>query len=530
MDCVIYIRWSSAEQSKGSSLERQLEDCRRMAAERGWTVVAELIDDGKSAFKGEHAVSGALGQFVRDVEGGRYPDGAVLLCEKLDRLSRQPPARVFLWMTALTDAGVIVATVDGGREYAKGKFDMAVIIEVIVKAQLSHEESEKKSQRLSAAWAVKRRRLGSGEAFVMSRRVPAWIDVVGTPPRFQLNIERANVVRRVFEETAAGFGKHHIARNLNREGVAPFGRADAWHASYIQKILRSPAVLGEFQPCNKPRGGVRTPAGEPIAGYYPSAIDASLHQRAHASMAGRARNFTGRGRRLVNIFSGLARCGECDSKMTFRGKGRKQRSDGTWVNEDYLVCDSYQRGRGCTSRTHFNYEVWERGALDPIIHEALGDEDFVSQAAVHDLEVSLAERERLLEPTRARAAAALTLAIETTRHEAREAWLELVAEGDAIEREVDDLRERLVVLRGRTSPEEHRRRIAALRASMAHEDEDVRFEARSKVMAAVHSLVTRMTFTGPESLSMATANGWDVHVNYDPSYGDTEWSISGPHE
>ena len=128
MDCVIYIRWSSAEQAKGSSLERQRQDCRQHAADNGWRVVDELVDDGISAFKGEHASTGALGDFVASVDAGRFPDGVILLCEKIDRLSRQEPGKVFLWMMNLTEAGVVVATVDGSRRYSKGNFDMASII------------------------------------------------------------------------------------------------------------------------------------------------------------------------------------------------------------------------------------------------------------------------------------------------------------------------------------------------------------------------------------------------------------------
>lgn len=69
-------------------------------------------------------------------------------------------------------------------------------------------------------------------------------------------------------------------------------------------------------------------------------------------------------RPLVNLFSGLAVCQGCGSRMTFRGKGVRQRADGSAVSEDYLVCDSYQRGRGCGNGHHFNYAVWEEGILD----------------------------------------------------------------------------------------------------------------------------------------------------------------------
>ncbi|WP_233457428.1 recombinase family protein [Qipengyuania flava] len=519
------MRWSSSEQSRGSTLERQQADCRRHAAEQGWRVVEELVDDGISAFKGEHATTGRLSSFVRDVEAGRYPDGVILLCEKLDRLSRQEPGRVFLWMMNLTEAGVTVATVDGARRYSKGNLDMAAIIEVVVKAQLSHEESGKKSQRLSAAWAAKRHRLDAGAKFVMTRRAPGWLEVVGDPPRFVPIPGRVDVVRRIFEETVAGFGKQYIARNLNRDGVPTFGRASGWHASAVQKILRNPAVVGELHPATKPRGSKREPTGEVVQDYYPVVVDADLHRRATAAMAERSRRFAGRGRRLVNLFSGLARCEACGSKMTFRGKGRKQRADGSWVNEDYLVCDGYQRGRGCDNRLHYNYAVWEDGILSPIIYDALREESFAPQTEVQELEIEVARLERISQLAKARTKTALDLAIETGRHEARTAWTDLTRQSDEAEAALDAARERLFRIRGSLTAEEQQERVRALRASLDHADEDVRFEARSKVKSAIHALVAELTFAGPARIGVSMKLGDDrqVSIDYDEIVGGTEW-------
>ena len=525
MDCVIYMRWSSSEQAKGSSLERQREDCRRHATDHDWRIVDELVDDGISAFKGEHASTGALSRFVADVQAGRYPDGVILLCEKLDRLSRQEPGKVFLWMMNLTEAGVIVATVDGARRYSKGNFDMAAIIEVVVKAQLSHEESEKKSQRLGAAWAAKRRRLNDGEKFVMTRRAPAWLKVVGTPPSFVPIPERASIVRRMFEETAAGFGKQHIAKNLNRDGVPTFGRAEAWHASYVQKILHNPAVVGELHPARKPRGSERKATGDVVVDYYPVVVDADLHRRALIAMGERSRASTGRGRRLVNLFAGLARCGSCGSKMTFRGKGRKQRADGSWVNEDYLVCDGYQRGRGCPNGVHFNYGIWEEGILDPIIFEALHEDHSASQAEVRDLEIEIARLERVWVIAKAKADSALKIAIDTGRNEAQAAWTQLAAEADDLENALDDARENLLQMIHTPTAEEQWVRIDRLRDSLDDPDEDVRFEARSKVRSAVHALVTDLSFHGPnpKGVTMVVAGEWSVSIDYNDLLGGTEW-------
>lgn len=530
MDVVIYIRWSSAEQGKGSSLERQREDCRAHAARKGWRVVDELVDDGVSAFKGRHASVGKLGRFVADVEAGAYPDGVILLTEKLDRLSREQAKKVFAWMLQITELGVTVATVDGDRRYDRHNLDMAAIIEVVVKAQLANEESEKKASRLSAAWAAKRGRLSRGEQIVLTRRAPAWLTVEGTPPRFSVIQERAAIVRRIFEDTAAGLGKHHIARNLNLEEVATFGRASGWHASYIQKILNNAAVLGEFQPGTKPRGEARQTIGEAIPDYYPSVVDADLHAAARNSMAGRQRRVAGRGRRLVNMFSGIAVCGSCFSKMTFRGKGLKQRASGKWVSEDYLICDSYQRGRGCGNGHHFNYALWENGILNAILLDAMEDRHFASPEALRPLEIEVAEHLRRRDADRKRTETALALFVETGRPEVKAMWADLVKEVEAHDAAVSDLQRRIQVARGTVTPEEHRRRIFALRNTIDDADEQIRFETRSRIMEAIHQLVASMTCaTDPVHVSITTNAGVVIDIAWeewgsDPEQRGMAWS------
>lgn len=508
MDAVIYMRWSSVEQAKGSSLERQREDCRRHARLKGWKVVAEIVDDGVSAFRGKHLASGELGRFVAAAEAGAYPDGVILLTEKLDRLSRESAKKAFAWLMQVTDAGVVVVTVDGDRRYDQHNLDMQTIIEVIVKAQLANEESEKKASRLSAAWASKRRRLADGELSVLTRRAPAWLAVEGTPARFVVIPERAAIVRRIFEDTVAGFGKHQIARTLNQEGVATFGRAEGWHASYIQKILRSPAVLGEFQPGQKPRGEVRSKVGEAIPDYYPKVIDADLHASAMRSMAARPRRVAGRGRRLVNLFSGLAVCRSCGARMTFRAKGLKPRADGSLVNEDYLICDGYQRGLGCANAHHYNYEMWESGILDAILLDAMEDRHFASPEAVRPIEVELADRRRRRAADQARSETALELYVETKRQDAKSMWMSLVETVDGHDVAILELKRRLRDARGTVSAEEHRRRILALRGTLNDFDEQVRFETRSRIMEAAHELVERMEFSsGPAWIEITTRGG-----------------------
>lgn len=513
MDAVIYVRWSSAEQGKGSTLKRQEGECRRYAAARGWNIVDMIVDDGVSAFRGQNTLEGGLPKFVDDVAAGAHPPGTILLVEKLDRLSRQHVRAVLTWVMRITELGVVICTVEDDRRYDADNLDMVAMIELAVKTGLGNLESERKSDRVGAAWEAKRERLKQGDLTVMTRRAPGWLTVEGSPGAFVIVKDRAETVRRIFEWTAAGLGKHLIARNLNQEGIVPFGRADGWHASYIQKILSSLAVLGEFQPGTKPKGSVRTLVGDPIPDYYPAIIDPDLYARALASMAGRSRGVMGRGRRLANLFGGLAKC-ECGARMTFRGKGAKVRANGDLVHEDYLVCDGYQRGKGCRNANHYNYGTVERCVLDAVLAQAIEDRHFEAPAEARRLEIEIADLFRRLTTTRERAENAMELASLSKRPEPKALFMKLSSEADAEESTIARLRDELVLARGAVSPAEHARRIEQLRGGMTSDDESARLAARMKIMGALHDLVKMMVFNRRTRLvGLELANGAYVIVH-----------------
>lgn len=513
MDAILYARWSSDEQGKGSTLVRQRESCRAMAAAHGWNVIEEIVDDGVSAFRGAHSEIGALGQFLRNAEDGVYPDGIVLVVERLDRLSRQAPEIAFGAMLRMTGAGVIVATVDGDRQYRTGQFGMAEIIEVIVKAQLSYEESAKKSDRVGRAWEQKRSRLASGDMGILTRRAPAWLRVEGQPPRFVVLEDRAQIVRRIYDLTLAGHGKHSIARMLNLEGVAPFGRSSAWHASSIQKILTSEAVIGLFTPHTKPRGGKRQRAGDPMEGYFPEVIDPAVFARTAAARKDRSRARRGRSRRLTNLFAGLAVCQSCRSRMTLRAKGRKPRADGTWIDEDYLICDSYQRGTGCTHGFHWNLNTWGNEILDLILEHALEDRHFVPANVVSGIERTISRTEQRVTAMTAKADLALELAIESGREEPRAAWKRMLGELDELRNSLEAQRKQLLHARGVVSPAEHRARVAALREAINDPDEATSLEARGRIMQALGELIEIIEFHAePRAVFVDMRTGWATFI------------------
>ncbi len=86
-----YIRFSSAKQAQGSSLERQQENLSRFLAENPQYELAEtrFEDLGISGWSGEHLGHG-LGKLQAAVNAGIIEAGDIIVIEAIDRISRLP--------------------------------------------------------------------------------------------------------------------------------------------------------------------------------------------------------------------------------------------------------------------------------------------------------------------------------------------------------------------------------------------------------------------------------------------------------
>jgi DNA invertase Pin-like site-specific DNA recombinase len=81
----IYARISSDQTGEALGVTRQLEDCRKLAADHGWTVGEEYVDNDISAFKGKPRPQ--YQRMLDDLAGG-YRDAVIVY--NMDRLTRQP--------------------------------------------------------------------------------------------------------------------------------------------------------------------------------------------------------------------------------------------------------------------------------------------------------------------------------------------------------------------------------------------------------------------------------------------------------
>ena len=337
----IYARFSSQEQGKGTSLKRQLEDARAFIAQHSeWDYPLDnplgqqerdFTDQGKSAYAGTHReAGGALYELERKAAAGHFQNGAVLVVENLDRLTRQGWEEALKILTNLTSAGMSVHTIHGGKVWKAGeKPDMGQVITVIVEAEADHRASADKSARLRASWKAKLEAVQNGDRKAITKVLPAWLKVDPETKQPVAIPHRAEIVLEIFQRYVDGQGLPSIVRNINERGEPSWSKGrkgNGWNTAYLHKLLKNRAVLGEYAPKSRKHGAASHHAvskGIVIPDYYPQIVPTDLFNKAQATK--KQRTFTG-GRaesRLRNLFAGLATCSECGSKMYFQLDQRK---------------------------------------------------------------------------------------------------------------------------------------------------------------------------------------------------------------
>jgi len=350
-----YIRFSRPEQLKGGSMHRQLKMAETYAEKHGLTLDDSLKfrDLGMSAFKGLHRTKGALASFLQLISDGKVPKGSVLIVESLDRLSREAVLDAFDLFRDIIRAGVKIATLSDSMEYDEKIIranPMQLMISLMV-MQRAHEESETKSKRLKAAWENKRENAVTKK---LTAQAPLWLKLSEDRSEFIPVKECCEAINRIFDMRLEGKGAELCARIMNNEPDVwkPNG---CWRQSYITKILKNRACIGEFQPMQT-IDKVRQSVGPPIKGYFPSIVSEQKFVKVqHMTMGNKFSG--GRTGQVSNLFAGIATCGYCGARMRFINKGN---------GEKKIICDNaYWAVGDCElTRKKIKYEDFENTILD----------------------------------------------------------------------------------------------------------------------------------------------------------------------
>ena len=351
----IYLRISLDREMDGLAIERQREDCERLADREGWTVVETYVDQSKSATDATK-VRPDYDRMVEDYQAGAF---TAIVCYDLDRLTRQP-RQLEDWVDAARFRGLLLKSVAGDVDLTNENG----LITAGIKIQLARAEVMRKSRRQSAAQR-QRAKLGRAPKGMRPLGYTVAGDVVDDEAEAVKAIyaaftrvedpESLRSLARALSGTQDVPGitqrpKHtHVvsverARAREEDGLEPrkIVADGPWSPSTVLGILRNPRYAGmstytpkEYQADGNRRRTwkaqiVRDDAGEPVRGQWEAIIDDETWWRAQEVLddADRVTNTSGSTKRK-HLGSGLYRCGAvvevdgsvCGKKVTGATRG-----------------------------------------------------------------------------------------------------------------------------------------------------------------------------------------------------------------
>jgi DNA invertase Pin-like site-specific DNA recombinase len=369
----------------GSSLDRQSDLVKEFAEKNNLELVLDedFSDLGVSAFKGANrAKENGLGRFIAAIDADRIPNGSFLLVESLDRLSRQDVGLALELFLSIINRDICIATLSPSEQkiYDKKADAMDIMMSLMIFSR-ANEESQIKSDRLSKAWKLKvenARKTGNPT----TSRVPHWLEVKdGVMKEIE---DRSEIIKRIFDMNARGVGQEKIARIFNEENLPVFGRGKWWRRSYIAKILKNKAVLGEYTPTRQIEG--KRVDLEPIENFYPQVISDDLFIQVNLNR----KNTSGRKAIFSNLFTGISYCKKCNSTMQMVNKGNPPKGG------KYLVCSKGRSGSGCEYIT-FPYNTLESEVVLFLKDTKISDYVKSSDPDEHEIKCNKLKRDLSLE-------------------------------------------------------------------------------------------------------------------------------------
>ena len=304
----IYVRISLDQDGSGLGVARQLEDCRAFAAQHGWVIADEYVDNDTSAYSGKKRPE--YQRMLDDIAGGGRD---AVIAYHLDRLTRRPSD--FEHFVDIATA----AKVTHVRFVSGGDFDMVSGDGLMV-------------MRMLAAVAA-------GESATKSRRMRRKNDEVaakGLPHRggnrpfgyqddwLTIRPDEAAAIRTMTARFLAGESVRSIAVWLDAQGIKTV-RGGPWLTTSVRTTLQNPRIAGLRQH----RGDiVGTAVWEPI-------ISMADYDKVMAMMARRASTRERSPRSY--LLTGLLRCGKCGNRLFSSRRETSRR----------YVCLSGPDHRGC---------------------------------------------------------------------------------------------------------------------------------------------------------------------------------------
>lgn len=337
-------------------MTRQLEDCRTLAEQRGWTIVGEFTDNDISALRGKPRPR--YRELIDMVDAGGVDRIIVWHLSRLVR-NRRERAEAIEKLAAARVALVAVKGPELDLTTASGRMLAGILGEV------DTAESEVKAERVARA-ALQRAQEGRANGTIpYGWRRQYVTDAQGriTSSYDEEHPEEADIVRGIVRSLLSGVSIREVTKDLNDRGLlSPYGKV--WRGSSVRKVALRPgnAALRVHQ------GAVIGPAA------WPALIKLDEHERVTALLSAPERRRSRDGARRHLLSYGIGRCGVCAGILRVI----------TRAGHPMYACDS---NRGCVGRR----QEWVDQLVTDVVAERLvrsdaaellvGDDDGAARTA-----------------------------------------------------------------------------------------------------------------------------------------------------
>jgi len=448
-----YVRFSTPEQAKGHSLERQMTYASEYAKEHNLILDESLTmrDEGLSAYHQRHIQKGALGTFCKAIDDGLVAPGSVLIVENLDRLNRGKVRLAMPFLLNIVNSGITVITASDGREYSQATLDENnyQLFESLSIMSRAHEESETKSKRVKASIVGQIKHwLEHGHGKIIRNGAdPYWCKPKEDKSGFDLQPERVEIIKCIIRLYMSGWGYNKIVGYLNNH-YAPF-KGKRWYVQYITTFIKNRTLLGERSFSVNNETFV-------IKNYYPAILSDMEFNELQQIIKQRAS--TKAQQKVPSIVTGMkiaycGLCGEvlCSQNFSFRAKDGVL-SDGL----RRIRCNAKNNGQKCVNSKSTSIVPIERALLEYCADQMeltsiLGDND-----QTIDLRVQIVDQHRSLAET------------EQKLQAGEQSILDLLSQGHTVSPVINNLVEQL-----RDEKEQQQQRIHDL-------EEELRYHSRHK--------------------------------------------------
>ncbi len=302
---VIYCRVSTQEQVQKDALEVQIKEAVRVSEEQGWLLVDRYVEmESATTAEGRNEYL----RLVADMHSDKFD---IIIIKSLDRMNRNAKDWYLFLDELVTHDKLLYIYME--REFYRADNNLLTGIKVILAEQYSRDLSKKINNAHAYRQANGTTVLITNNTYGFCKNRDKSVSVIP---------EEAEIIQRMYEMTAQGYGSRTISTALYKEGITNRNGNQITETT-IRRIIRNPlfkgtAVMNRTHFDFEKKRTIKNPPSEWIyhPNMVPAIVDEDLWERANRMMDMNRRSTTPgteRKKRKPKVydFSGKIYCGEC---------------------------------------------------------------------------------------------------------------------------------------------------------------------------------------------------------------------------